>query len=366
MIAEKGSFRAAVSAAIFAFGISAGAIFCPVTAFGLQADSWALLLVCIAASIAFAVLFRVFRPVYSFGAVLLAALAFAWFCHDAFLESALGLLGGIFENYVAAFHFSMPQALAEAAGADATTALGVLAAILALITVWTVLSRCSMFGVVLVSAPCLIICLVILQTEPGTLPMLTLTGTLTLLVLTQKLRFDTTQSGHRLALYLLVPVAVLIAGLALVFPRDSYVRSDWSKSLSPLVSETAEKLTVFRKNAATGQVEFVSPFTPSTLGRWPWDSSVTSVNLKRVGPQRKTGRHVMQVYSDFSAACHLRADSMAVYEDSRWSALSDEDYENSGVSSGVLLSPDIQTLGLDTANELQIKTDMKSSIFYVP
>lgn len=366
MIAEKGSFRAAVSAAIFAFGISAGAIFCPVTAFGLQADSWALLLVCIAASIAFAVLFRVFRPVYSFGAVLLTALAFAWFCHDTFLESALGLLGGIFENYVAAFHFSMPQALAEAAGADATMALGVLAAILALITVWTVLSRCSMFGVVLASAPCLIICLVILQTEPGTLPMLTLTGTLTLLVLTQKLRFDTTQSGHRLALYLLVPVAVLIVGLALVFPRDSYVRSDWSKSLSPLVSETAEKLTVFRKNAATGQVEFVSPFTPSTLGRWPWDSSVTSVNLKRVGPQRKTGRHVMQVYSDFSAACHLRADSMAVYEDSRWSALSDEDYENSGVCSGVLLSPDMQTLGLDAANELQIKTDMKSSIFYVP
>ena len=368
MIAEKGSFRAAVSAAIFAFGISAGAIFCPVTAFGLQADSWALLLVCIAASIAFAVLFRVFRPVYSFGAVLLTALAFAWFCHDAFLESALGLLGGIFENYVAAFHFSMPQVLAEAAetGADATMALGVLAAILALITVWTVLSRCSVFGVVLASAPCLIICLVILQTEPGTLPMLTLTGTLTLLILTQKLRFDTTQSGHRLALYLLVPVAVLIVGLALVFPRDSYVRSDWSKSLSPLVSETAEKLTVFRKNAATGRVEFVSPFTPSTLGKWVWDSSVTSVNLKRVGPQRKTGRHVMQVYSDFSAACHLRADSMAVYEDSRWSALSDEDYENSGVSSGVLLSPDMQTLGLDTANELQIRTDMKSSIFYVP
>lgn len=368
MIAEKGGFCAAVSAAIFAFGISAGAIFCPVTAFDLTADSWALLLVCITASIVFAVLFRVFQPVYSFGATLAAAIAFAWFFHDAFLESALGLLGGIFENYVAAFHFSMPQVLAEAAetGADATMALGVLAAILALITVWTVLSRCSMFGVGLVSAPCLIICLVILQTEPGTLPMLTLTGTLTLLVLTQKLRFDTTQSGHRLALYLLVPVAVLIVGLALVFPRDSYVRSDWSKSLSPLVSETAEKLTVFRKNAATGQVEFVSPFTPSTLGRWPWDSSVTSVNLKRVGPQRKTGRHVMQVYSDFSAACHLRADSMATYEDSRWTALTDEDYENSGVSSGVMLSPDMQTLGLDAANELQIRTDMKSSIFYVP
>jgi len=133
-----------------------------------------------------------------------------------------------------------------------------------------------------------------------------------------------------------------------------------------MVSRTAEKLTVFRRNAATGQVEFVSPFTPSTLGRWVWDSNVSSVNLKRVGPQRKTGRRVMQVYSDFSAACHLRADSMAVYEDSRWMALSEEDYDGSGVSAGVLLAPDVQTLGLDTVNKLQIKTDMKSSIYYLP
>ncbi len=368
MTTEKGSFRAAISAAICAFGVSWGAIFCLVTAFGLLVDSWALLLVCLAAAIIFAVLFSVFRPVYPFAAVLAAALIFAWFCHDAFVESALGLLGGIFENYVAAFHFSMPQALLDAAerGADATMALGVLASALALLTVWTVLSRGSLFGVLFASAPCLIVCLVILQTEPGTLPMLTLTGSLTLLVLTQKLRFDTTQSGHRLALHLLVPVAALIIGLALIFPRGSYVRSEWSKSLSPLVDETAEKLTVFRKNAATGQVEFVSPFTPSTLGHWVWDSSVTSVNLRRVGPQRKTGRHVMQVYSNYSAACHLRADAMATYEDSRWTALTDEDYVNSGVSAGVLLSPDMQTLGLDTANELQIKTDMKSSIFYVP
>ena len=81
MIAEKGSFRAAVSAAIFAFGISAGAIFCPVTAFGLQADSWALLLVCIAASIAFCVFLRVLRAVYSFGGVVVGALGFGWLWH---------------------------------------------------------------------------------------------------------------------------------------------------------------------------------------------------------------------------------------------------------------------------------------------
>ena len=40
--------------------------------------------------------------------------------------------------------------------------------------------------------------------------------------------------------------------------------------------------------------------------------------------------------------------------------------DGSGVSAGVLLAPDVQTLGLDTVNKLQIKTDMKSSIYYLP
>ena len=140
MIAEKQSLRAALAAAICAFGVSFGAVFCPVSAFGLPVDSWALLLVCLAASIVFSVIFAVFRPVYGFGAAAVAAGAFAWFFHGEALQSAMGLLGGILEEYVQAFHFSMPQALADAAesGADATMALGILAALLALCTVWTV------------------------------------------------------------------------------------------------------------------------------------------------------------------------------------------------------------------------------------
>ena len=120
MIAEKQSLRAALAAAICAFGVSFGAVFCPVSAFGLPVDSWALLLVCLAASIVFSVIFAVFRPVYGFGATAVAAGAFAWFFHGEALLSAMGLLGGILEEYVQAFHFSMPQALADAAesGAD--------------------------------------------------------------------------------------------------------------------------------------------------------------------------------------------------------------------------------------------------------
>ena len=37
MIAEKQSLRAALAAAICAFGVSFGAVFCPVSAFGLPA-----------------------------------------------------------------------------------------------------------------------------------------------------------------------------------------------------------------------------------------------------------------------------------------------------------------------------------------
>lgn len=100
MIAEKQSLRAALAAAICAFGVSFGAVFCPVSAFGLPVDNWALLLVCLAASIVFSVIFAVFRPVYGFGAAAVAAGAFAWFFHGEALQSAMGLLGGILEEYV--------------------------------------------------------------------------------------------------------------------------------------------------------------------------------------------------------------------------------------------------------------------------
>lgn len=71
----------------------------------------------------------------------------------------------------------------------------------------------------LASLPFLVVCLVILQTEPATLPMPDAHRLFDALVLTQKLRFDTTQSGHRLTLHLMVPLAILMAALALLFPR---------------------------------------------------------------------------------------------------------------------------------------------------
>ena len=369
MISQKRSFRAALSAAICSFGISAGAILCPLTAFDISAAGWLpLALVCLLSSIVCAAALDLLRPAAAFAllGILLGAVCF--YFRQVLAESFLYLAAATLEEYVKAFHFSLPSVLQTAlsSGADATLAFCVLAFLLALITSWTVVSRCSLFGVFVTSLPFLIVCLVILQTVPATAPMLLLVGTLVLLVLTQKLRLDTTQSGYRLTLRLAVPVAALMVLLAVLFPRAGYERSEWSKDLAPMLNQAAEKLTLFRENAATGQVEFVSPFTPSTLGRWAWDSSVTSVNLKRVGPQRKTGRRVMRVKSDFSAACHLRADSMAVYEDSTWRALKESDYENSGVTDGVLLSPSKQTLGLTSANQLEIRTDMKSSIFYVP
>ena len=369
MISQKRSFRAALSAAICAFGVSAGAIFCPLTAFDMAAVGWPLLAgVCLLASILCAAVLDLLRPAAAFSVLgVLFGAACVYFRREL-AGSFLYLAAATLEEYVKAFHFSLPSVLQTAltSGADATLALCVLGALLALITCWTVVSRCSLFGVFVASLPFLIVCLVILQTVPATAAMLLLTGTLVLLVLTQTLRLDTTQSGYRLTLHLAVPVAALMVLLAVLFPRAGYERSSWSKSLAPMLNQAAEKLTVFRENAATGQIEFVSPFTPSTLGRWAWDSSVTSVNLKRVGPQRKTGRRVMRVKSDYSAACHLRADSMAVYEDSTWRALEESDYENSGVTSGVLLSPSEQTLGISSGNAFDVRTDMKSSIFYVP
>ena len=131
-------------------------------------------------------------------------------------------------------------------------------------------------------------------------------------------------------MYLYIAIALLVGLLAVLFPAKTYERAKWSDSLQQTLADAADKLTLFRRDAQTGQVRFTSPISPSTLGSYLWDSSVTGVNLNRVGPQRQYGRTVMRVQGQTSGLCHLRGDSLAVYEENRWKVLSERDYAEAG------------------------------------
>ena len=121
---------------------------------------------------------------------------------------------------------------------------------------------------------------------------------------------------------------------------------------------------------------FTSPISPSTLGSYLWDSSVTGVNLNRVGPQRQYGRTVMRVQGQTSGLCHLRGDSLAVYEENRWKALSERDYAEAGDAVSALTAGAVRIAAseeeeagfsaVSAAYSMSIETEMKSGVYYTP
>ena len=344
--------------------LAAGLCFCVVTSFEVPVSALSLAMGCVLAALLFSAIFLLKRSwLWLLGALLLLSVG-CWYLRAALYESAAALVYAVTAQYAQAFSAVQPVALLEGASSqDATLVLALLAAFWAFVCAWTVMRGQSLLYLLLAALPPVVLCLVILQTPPAAWALLLVLGSLALLLLSQSLRTEQTAEGNRMALVLALPLAALVVLLALLFPSVTYERADWSDSLQSAIATMADRLTVFRRDARTGQVKFVSPVSPSTLGSYIWDSSVTSVNLNRIGPMRQYGRSVMRVKSEVSGPTHLRGDSMAVYEDNRWKALPVGDYD------GVAGTQDALTAGtslMSALPDMQIETDMKSGIYYTP
>ncbi len=350
------------TALLCASGLSVGLCFCVITSFSVPADRLSLVCACILAALFFSSLLLPKSWIW-----LLAVAAFAggglYMLRAQLIESASALVSAVTQQYAEAISGIQAVQLSDTADVDATLVLILFAALYALLCSWTVMRSESLVYLLVLTLPVLALCLIILQTPPAAWAILLVVGVLALLLLTQLLRARQAGEGNRLALLLAAPLALLIGLIALLFPANTYDRAEWSDRLQETLSTTADKLTLFRRDAQTGQVKFTSPISPSTLGSYLWDSSVTSVNLNRVGPQLQFGRSVMRVKSEVSGPTHLRGDSMAVYEDNRWKALSESDYSAASGGENALLA------GASPVSywpDMQIETDMKSGIYYTP
>lgn len=351
------------TALLCASGLSVGLCFCVITSFSVPADRLSLVCACILAALFFSSLLLLPKS----WIWLLAVAAFAggglYMLRAQLIESASALVSAVTQQYAEAISGIQAVQLSDTANADATLVLILFASLYALLCSWTVMRSESLVYLLILTLPVLALCLIILQTPPAAWAILLVVGVLALLLLTQLLRARQASEGNRLALLLAAPLALLIGLIALLFPANTYDRAEWSDRLQETISTTADKLTLFRRDAQTGQVKFTSPISPSTLGSYLWDSSVTSVNLNRVGPQLQFGRSVMRVKSEVSGPTHLRGDSMAVYEDNRWKALSESDYSAASGGENALLA------GASPVSywpDMQIETDMKSGIYYTP
>ena len=361
MKASKLSFLLSV---LCAAALTVGLCFCVITSFSVPADTLRLALACVCIALLCSSLLLLPKSwIWLLGAVLLLA-GGVYYLKDAIWESLSALLYAISTQYVEAFPELQVLSLTTApADADAALMLLLLSIPYALLCSWIVLRGESLVYLLCAVLPPLALCLVILQTPPAAWAILLVVGVLALLLLSQLLRLRQTREGNRLALLLAVPLALLIVLLAVVFPAESYERADWSNQLQETLSTAADKLTLFRRDAQTGQVKFISPISPSTLGSYLWDSSVTNVNLNRVGPMRQYGRAVMRVQSEVSGMCHLRGDSLAVYEDNHWKALPESDYPDTGGMMNALLAGIVP---VSYRPDMQIETNMKSGIYYLP
>ena len=365
------------AALLCAAGLSIGLCFCVITSFAVPVDTVRLLLACILAAALFSAIFLLKKSWIWLLAVLLLAGAGGYLLRAELQQSLSALVYAVSSNYAEAIAGLQTVSLTEgASGADATLVLILFAALYALLCSWTVMRGEHLAYLLAAVLPVLVLCLVILQTPPAVWAILLVVGVLTLLLLSQLLRVQQEREGNRLALQLAVPLALLVGLLAVLFPAKTYVRADWSDSLQQTLADAADKLTLFRRDAQTGQVHFTSPISPSTLGSYLWDSSVTGVNLNRVGPQRQYGRTVMRVQGQTSGLCHLRGDSLAVYEENRWKALSERDYAEAGDAAAALTAGTVHIAvseeeeagfaAVSAAYSMSIETEMKSGVYYTP
>lgn len=365
------------AALLCAAGLSIGLCFCVITSFAVPADPVRLLLACFLAAALFSAVFLLKKSWIWLLVVLLLAGAGGYLLRAELRQSLSALVYAVSSNYADAIPGLQAVSLTEdASGVDATLVLILIAALYALLCSWTVMRGEHLAYLLAGVLPVLVLCLVILQTPPAAWAILLVVGVLALLLLSQLLRARQESEGNRLALLLAVPLALLVGLLAVLFPAKTYEREKWSDSLQQTLADAADKLTLFRRDAQTGQVRFTSPISPSTLGSYLWDSSVTGVNLNRVGPQRQYGRTVMRVQGQTSGLCHLRGDSLAVYEENRWKALSERDYAEAGDAVSALTAGAVRIAAseeeeagfsaVSAAYSMSIETEMKSGVYYTP
>lgn len=362
----KRTLSAFLASCLCAAALCLGLCFCLVTSFSIPVDAMTLVLGCLCAALCASALFLLRRYRLALAGMLALLLAVGGYFREAVLQSLLALYAPVGQSFLLAIpSLPLPTPTAAAGEGEATLALLLLAVFYALVCGWTVQRAKSVLGLLVVTVPVFALCLIILQTPPAPWASLLVVGVLALLLLTQLLRARQPHAGHTLCLQLAGPLAVLLALLAVCFPAGGYERAAWSNALQNTVTQTAEQLTFFRLDAASGQLQLSSPFAPSTLGSYLWDSSVTSVDLSRLGPQRQLGRSVMRVRTNEDKPVYLRGASMAVYEDNHWKALDAATYDVAGQSRNGLLAAEPSQSATD-AEALQIQTDMKSGILYTP
>lgn len=340
-----------------------GTILCPMTAFQIPYDLTALVLFTAAASLVFSLLFTI--PKGWIGVlVLLPLLGYALLRHWEPVTQALALAANqIAPSFLKAFHVEKEYIIFPGIDqAQQATALNLaLTCLLSLLLAWITARRPHPLLALVPILPFVILCLIILETEPAPLAVLLVFGPVILLILSHLLAEHNSKSAAKLRLLLTLPLALLLTLVLAIFPPEDYQRAEWPDKLRYEISDQAQRLVFLRQNAQTGQLEFVSPFAPNPLGIFAWNTSVEQVDLEQVGPMTKSRDTALWVRAQGGGTMYLRGSSMGDYGNNRWSALPKEQYKDLDFADCYLSNPQYTP-----QRTVDVTTNLRSGIAYVP
>ncbi len=329
-------------AVLLAALVSFSSVMCLVEAFSLQCSTTKLAIVCGAAALAAAC---IMLPRKSW-MVSLAALALwvGWIVWSrlAMEASLMALLHAVTEEYDACFS---GVAMLGQEG-DCLLILSAVAMPICWLTAWIICREGSMLLLLLLCAPVLVICLIIVELAP-VFWLILLTFALLIMLLSHAVRERNANEGGRLAWWILLPTIILVGAITIIWPPADYERAEWSQAMQNVAEsgfriETLEELTQSAVSAISDQ-----------------SRQLETVDLSRVGPKRLTGTPVLEcLWAE--PRFYLRGVSLGVYADNGWSALDHEIYEAQSFDEQPLLS--VSTM--KPYVNLQIRTKRVETVLY--
>lgn len=329
-------------AVLLASLVSFSSMMCLAAAFSMQCGMGKLAIVCGAASILAACMMLSRKSWLLSLAALALWLGWMIWKREPVEASLMAMLNAVSREYAACY--SGLAVLGQAG--DCLLILSALAMPFCWLTAWTVCKEGSTLFLLLLCAPVLILCLIIVELAP-VFWLILLTFSLLILLLSHSVRERNANEGGRLAWWILLPAVILVGAVTIIWPPADYERAEWSQAMQQVAESGFQKETL----QELGQTA-VSAISMGTR-------QLEQVDLSRVGPKRLTGTPVLECLWT-EPRFYLRGNSLGRYENNGWSALDHETYAKQGFEGLPLLS--VGTLR--PYSNLQIRTKTVQTVVY--
>ena len=184
---------------------------------------------------------------------------------------------------------------------------------LALVAVAAVIKGRGGLVAIFLSLPPMVSTMVVNDTPPAALPLFFYFTAVFLLILTRFVARRDTLQGAKLAVIALLPTALVLGGLFLLCPKDTYVNKAQERLDAISAWWDTSVVSIFKRGGGLGE-----DLTPTP-------TASASTRLGSLGPRRVIPYEVMTVTAAFDGSLYLRGQDYDKYDGMSWTATLDRE-----------------------------------------